>query len=176
MKVNEKNVSTEQSSPQTYARLSQTHEHNSRPRRAQTASRQRTQTADRHDSSQTSAALNFRAATYAFPKTARLLARREFLLLQKQGKRRHSPHFVVVTIPAQTKRPRLGITTSRRFGKAVIRNRMKRILREFFRTHQSLITPSQDIIIIPRAGAEQLTLAQVTEELGSLLFLARTST
>jgi ribonuclease P protein component len=48
---------------------------------------------------------------------------------------------------------------------------MKRILREFFRVRQRAITPAQDILVIPRAGAEQLTAAQVAEELGRALSL-----
>ena len=111
-----------------------------------------------------------------FPKAVRVLARREFLFLQAKGKRRHCPHFVVVTTLAKGEKSRLGITTTRRFGNAVVRNRMKRLLREFFRTHQARITPAQDILIIPRAGAEKLEFIQVVEELGRALAIAGNAT
>jgi len=76
----------------------------------------------------------------------------------------------VISAPARGEQSRLGITTSRRFGKAVIRNRMKRMLREFFRTHQAGISPAQDILVIPKAGADTLSFMQVAEELESLFF------
>ena len=169
MNRDEKDVSTKQRSPQTHARVSHTHEYSRRARSPQTAPRQRPQTPDRADSTQTGTALNLEVRQQAFPKTARLLVRREFLFLQHRGKRRHSAHFVVLTAPAQGKRPRLGITTTRRFGSAVVRNRMKRVLREFFRARQTYITPAQDILIIPRMGADTLGFAQVAEELGRVL-------
>ncbi|HJY80095.1 MAG TPA: ribonuclease P protein component [Candidatus Binatia bacterium] len=116
--------------------------------------------------------MNRRERRYAFAKSARLLTRWEFLSLQQGGKRRHSPHFVVVSLPASGKRSRLGITTTRRYGKAVVRNRMKRILREFFRTRQAYITPAQNILIIPKVGANALDFTQVAEELERILFIA----
>lgn len=172
MDVNEKNLSAKQPATQTHARISQPDEHDSRSRRPQTTPRQRPQTADRSDSTQASASLNLGGPRHAFPKSARLLARREFLLLQQRGKRRHSPHFVVVSAPASGKRSRLGITVTRRFGKAVVRNRMKRVLREFFRVHRAQITPAQNILIIPKGGAPVLDFTQVAEELERILLSA----
>jgi ribonuclease P protein component len=96
--------------------------------------------------------------------------------LQAKGKRRHCPHFVVVTALTKGEKSRLGITVTRRFGNAVVRNRMKRILREFFRVRQEHITPAQNILIIPRAGAEKLEFAQIIEELERALSIAGTAT
>jgi ribonuclease P protein component len=106
-----------------------------------------------------------------FPKEARLLARREFLHLQQYGKKRHGHHFLVITAPGRTQQSRLGITTSRRFGKSVDRNRMKRLLREFFRERQHALFPAVDIVIIPKTGAQQLSLPQIDAELERLLLL-----
>lgn len=119
--------------------------------------------------------MNPTAPLLTFPKEARLLARREFLLLQQRGKKRHGSHFLVITAPSRTQRSRLGITTSRRFGKSVDRNRMKRLLREFFRGRQHALFPAVDIVIIPKVGAQQLSLAQIEAELERLLSLSRRS-
>lgn len=172
MKRNEKDISTKQPASQTHARISHSHEYSRRTCRAQAASRQRPQTPDRPDSAQASTALSSEVQSYGFPKAARLLVRRDFLSLQRQRQRRHSPYFVVVTAPARTPQSRLGITATRRFGNAVVRNRMKRLLREFFRTRQADIVPAQDIVIIPQTGAETLGFAQVAEELGRILSIA----
>lgn len=171
MDRNEKNISTKQSSSQTNPRVSHADEHDRRARHSQETPRQGSQALNRHRSAKTSTSLT--APSGSFPKSVRLLERREFLFLQQKGRKRHSQHFLVATAPAQGERSRFGVTTSRRFGNAVVRNRMKRLLREFFRTHQSLITPACDIVVIPRAGAEQLTLAQITEELGKALSIAQ---
>lgn len=172
MKGNEKNVSAKQCSQKTHARISNPNEHECGPRGPQTASPQRPQTPGRRDSAQTSASLSSPGRPFSFPKSARLLARREFLLLQSRGKRRHCPHFVLLLSPAKNGRSRLGITVTRRFGNAVQRNKMKRLLREFFRINKEKIAPEQDMLIIPRSGSHRLTLKQITQEIGKALSFA----
>ena len=171
MDPNEKNISAKQYSSKTNARISHSDEYRRRSRGDQATARQGTQTLDRHGSTKASAPL--KTPNGSFPKSVRLLERREFLFLQQKGRKRHSQNFLVATAPAQGKYSRFGITTSRRFGNSVVRNRMKRLLREFFRTHQALISPACDIVVIPRSGAEQLTLGQITEELGKALSIAQ---
>jgi ribonuclease P protein component len=65
-------------------------------------------------------------------------------------------------------RPRLGLVVTRRLGKAVQRNRVKRLLREFFRRHQTGL-PAFDLVIMAKKGAPALSYHQVEEELGRLL-------
>jgi ribonuclease P protein component len=171
MDRNEKNISAKQSSSQTNSRISHPDEYHRGSRRSQETSRQRTQTFDRNRTAEASASL--KAPNRSLPKSVRLLERREFLFLQQKGKKRHSQHFLVATAPTHSEHSRFGITTSRRFGNAVVRNRTKRLLREFFRIHQTLITPVCDIVVIPKAGAEQLTLVQITEELGKVFSIVQ---
>lgn len=172
MNSHEKDVSTKHCAPQTHTRISDPDEHDRRSRRPQTPSGQRAQAPDRSGSAQAlTALLDVGAPRLRFPKTARLLARREFLSVQRYGKRRYSPHFVVITTPARTQGSRLGITATRRFGNAVVRNRVKRYLREFFRVAQAHLVPALDMVIIPQTGAETLGCVQVAEELGRVLSL-----
>jgi len=165
MSIDEKDLSTKQHKSKTHPWLSGSNEGRRRTCRHQTSSRKRAQTVKRSDTTKTSATLTTEYGRYAFPKPARLRVRREFLIIQKTGKRRQSRHFVVITSPARQHRPRLGITASRRFGNAVIRNRMKRMLREFFRVRQARISPARDILIIPKSAAKELSFAHIVKEL-----------
>lgn len=64
---------------------------------------------------------------------------------------------------------RIGITTSRKVGGAVVRNRVRRLVREFFRHHKHLIQPAQDVLVIARNQAATASLADVTHELAGAL-------
>jgi len=107
--------------------------------------------------------------TARFTKAARLRHRQDYLRAQAQGKRLHTRHFGVTLAPMAAGHPRLGLVATRRMGKAVRRNRIKRLLREFFRRHQTGL-PAFDLVIMAKKGAEALGYHQVEEELGRLLF------
>jgi len=107
--------------------------------------------------------------TARFTKAARLRHRQEFLRAQAQGKRFHTRHFGVTLAPMAEGHPRLGLVATRRMGNAVRRNRVKRLLREFFRRHQTGL-PAFDLVIMAKKGAAALEYHQVEEELGRLLF------
>ena len=100
-----------------------------------------------------------------FPKVARLRRRAEFLALQRDGVRWHMPSFVVIRTGSRGDQSRIGITVSRRVGNAVNRNRLKRIIREIFRTNRRDVTPAQDVLVIARTNAQKLNYAQVASEL-----------
>lgn len=100
-----------------------------------------------------------------FPKTARLRKRREFLSLARAGKKVHSPHFVVISKKTAGNDRRLGVTVSGKVGNAVVRNRIKRLVRENFRRHRDEILAGTDILVIARPNAHHLSYAQVGAEL-----------
>lgn len=47
---------------------------------------------------------------------------------------------------------RLGLSVGRRLGNAVVRNRIKRVLREVFRIHGGAIPAALDLVVIPRSA------------------------
>lgn len=107
--------------------------------------------------------------TARFTPAERLRHRQDYLRAQAQGKRLHTRHFGVTLAPMATGRPRLGLVVSRRLGKAVQRNRVKRLLREFFRRHRAGL-PAADLVVMAKKGAAELGYREVYEELGRLLF------
>lgn len=111
-------------------------------------------------------------AQRGYPKSARLRHRREYLSLQREGRRCHTAHLVVIKRPALGAVPRLGVTASSRVGNAVVRNRIKRIVREVFRHYRAELVPPQDLVVIAKPGADTLTYAQAAIEFARALQLA----
>ena len=68
----------------------------------------------------------------------------------------HSRFFLAFVLPQRSNRTRLGITVGRKVGSAVVRNRIKRIVREVFRRHRSLFPNQSDTVIVARAPATRL--------------------
>lgn len=99
-----------------------------------------------------------------FPKAARVRRRREYLALARTARRRHTPHFVVLW-DARTGGSRLGVTVSRKVGGAVVRNRVKRRLRELFRRDAKRLLPDHDVVVIAKPGAGELALDELAHEI-----------
>ncbi|HBZ71262.1 MAG TPA: ribonuclease P protein component [Deltaproteobacteria bacterium] len=108
-----------------------------------------------------------------FPSASRLRRPREFQRVARIGKRRTSEHFIVLLAcrdpHTMADRPRLGVTVSRRVGGAVVRNRVKRAVREWFRRSQALMAPNVDLVVIARQGAAGLRVREICEELRGVL-------
>ena len=101
-----------------------------------------------------------------FPKSARVRKRREYLAIQNSGRRVSLPHFVLVlSARAQATEARLGITASRKVGCAVVRSRVRRLLREAFRATRELFPPDIDVVVIVKRAPEPLNLASVLGEI-----------
>ena len=96
----------------------------------------------------------------------RLRSSSEYQQVKRAGKRARSRHFVVNFTANDLPHHRLGMVVQKRYYNAVRRNRIKRCLREWFRLHKSEIPmPGKDIVIIARAGAQQLSSVEVSREL-----------
>ena len=87
--------------------------------------------------------------TARFPSTARLKKRSDFKRVYEQGTKHAGRYFSFYVLP--TGKPgRIGIVVSHRFGSAVERNRIKRLIREAYRKHRGSFF-GMDIVVIPRA-------------------------
>ena len=171
----ETHVSTEQSASQTDARVSGADEHARGPSGAQAPTGQGPQASDRihpAEAGELTPAGDDRSER--FPPRFRLRKRREFLALQRNGRRATVPHFIVITRFSENPPSRLGITTSRKVGGAPTRNRIRRLVREFFRRHRVELTPPRDVLVIARPGSARLRYRHVDDELTRAFGLART--
>jgi ribonuclease P protein component len=100
-----------------------------------------------------------------FPVVKRLRASREYRIVREHGRKEASRHFLVFLCKKETGPSRLGLTVSRKIGGAVQRNRVKRMVREFFRTHYHELPSCTDFSVIARKGAAELKYGQVCREL-----------
>jgi ribonuclease P protein component len=107
-------------------------------------------------------------AQLSFAAADRLHRSAEFLRLQRNGVRFQSPHFVLYAgnLDDEPERSRLGITVSRRIGNSVVRNRVKRRVRECFRkVMRAELPPRTSIVVIARGGAGALESGEIGDEL-----------
>lgn len=89
-----------------------------------------------------------------FPRSVRLLRHADFERVYKQGRRHFASHMTVFYLPrtqegTESSGLRVGFTVSKALGGAVVRNRMKRRLREAVRLH-GMIPAAFDVVINPK--------------------------
>jgi ribonuclease P protein component len=151
----QKNLSAEQDQAQKDTRLPCPHEHQERPQYAESAPCEGSS----------------KIVGLSFPKRNRLLSRPEFLACYDRGGRLNSRHFIAYVLPHEHGPWRLGMAVTRKVGSAVRRNRIKRVLREYFRLHQHELSELMDIVVVPKrhVDASSLDLRQVEAELTPML-------
>ena len=108
--------------------------------------------------------------TNSFPKKIRLLNRLDFVNLNRSGNRLYTKHFAVIFKQNRLGITRLGVTVSKKTGNAVKRNRVKRLIREFFRLNMSCFPQGYDIVIAAKKDTGYLNLRKIKEELGKVIF------
>lgn len=107
--------------------------------------------------------------SFKFPKALRLRTRRDFKRMAKNCFR-HDGHFLSIDEKKNNcSCLRLGITVTRRFGDAHLRNRFKRILREAFRLSCAELRQAIDINVRPKACALRASLEEIQNELKKFL-------
>jgi ribonuclease P protein component len=102
---------------------------------------------------------------YGYPKQERLLKRGDYLSLSKSGEKCHRKHFLCIYRTGEAQTSRLGITVSRKVGPAVVRNRIKRTCREFFRLNKNMLGGVWDINLIAKKRAGDATREAVVTSL-----------
>ena len=110
---------------------------------------------------------------YVFPKHFHLLRPSEFDLVYKNGLKKHSRGFVLFRHANDLEHPRLGLSVSRKFGGAVRRNRIKRLVREAVRLNwREWGAGGSDIVVVAKKGADRYGLGDVKSELNRSFSLA----
>ncbi len=93
-------------------------------------------------------------ASATFPKSCRLLRRSDFTRLGCSNRVVNRAAFIIVWQDFGIGAPRIGITASRKVGGAVVRNRIKRRVREFYRQNRHTLPPVDVNLIARRKAAD----------------------
>jgi ribonuclease P protein component len=97
----------------------------------------------------------------------RLRESRDYARSRSQGKRVTSRYFALEATPS-LRSTRLGLVVSRRVGGAVTRNRVKRVVREWFRRGRAELPGALDLVIVARSAANGLTTREAWLDLSAL--------
>ena len=109
------------------------------------------------------------ATDRTFARASRLRARRLFLEVYERGYRVHGSFFVLFGVKGATPLSRLGITATKKFGHAVARNRIKRVVREIFRRHRNVADEPVDVVVNVKMGARETSFDRLEADLASRL-------
>jgi ribonuclease P protein component len=82
-----------------------------------------------------------------FRKSDRILKRDVFRQVYEEGRKIQFRYFTAFVLPKETDGSRIGITTTRKMGNSVERNRARRLIREAFRRNKWLVPQGVDIVI-----------------------------
>jgi ribonuclease P protein component len=102
------------------------------------------------------------------PPEHRVRKRRDFERAYEEGKKVVMPEFALFGRRNGLAHSRLGITTTRKLGGAVKRNRARRLVREAYRTHREQMPTGFDLVFVVRAPL----LERKSTELGEVLVQA----
>ncbi|GAQ24863.1 MULTISPECIES: ribonuclease P protein component [Tepidanaerobacter] len=102
-------------------------------------------------------------------KALRLTKNLEFINVYKSGRRISSPFFVMYIKKNDLGYSRLGVSVSKKVGKSVVRNKIKRQIKEIIRKNYDFINSGWDIVFSVKPAAVQLNYAQIEKEIISLL-------
>lgn len=99
----------------------------------------------------------------------RLRSNKQFQQVRREGRSWTHPLLVLCALPNGLGYSRFGFSVSHWVGKAVVRNRAKRLLREATRLRQGDIEKGWDLVFIARHPIREADFKQVDQAVGQLL-------
>jgi ribonuclease P protein component len=104
----------------------------------------------------------------------RITAHAEYRSFLTGNKSCRLPHFFIPVLPGDEAEFAFGITTVKRMGKAVVRNKLKRRIKAYMTTHAADFPLGLKVNLIARNGSTSLTWQELNQELTQLSSLLQT--
>jgi len=104
-----------------------------------------------------------------FPHRERLTRKGEYHAVFQNGTKRVGKAFVCYVARREGQGRKFGFAVSRRVGGAVVRNRVKRYLREIYRAHRTRLAGDIHIVIVARPHSKEIDFHQCAEAMRRLL-------
>lgn len=136
----QEDIPAEQDSQKTHPRLPGSLQDQERTGHPAPSARQGTQTSGR----------------LGFSPAHRILTQREFAACFEAGRRYHGKSFLLFVLPRRDRDApwRLGMAISKKVGNAVVRNRVKRVLRECFRLGAPGVVDALDVVVVAKKSLD----------------------
>ena len=110
------------------------------------------------------------SAPFSFPKSRRLLSRRDFLRVQRRGARAKGKSLVLIAMScAQRPAGRAGLVVSKKVGKAPTRNLIKRRLRHILRENKNTFS-RRDLVVMALPEAASLSFEELQKDFFQTLY------
>ncbi len=102
---------------------------------------------------------------FRFPASRRLKLTREFARVRTEGRTTRGTMMLLGVLEVEEATGfRVGLVTSKRVGGAVVRNRLRRRLREIVRRHQHELRPDVWLVVVTRPAAARATSVELETE------------
>ncbi len=105
---------------------------------------------------------------YGWGKAVRLRKHAQYCRVQSKGRRLGGKFLFAIFAPSSILNARFGLTVSKRVGNAVIRNRVKRRLRDILRHHKTVLG-GLDVVWIAKAEAASASYHQLQHDVSELM-------
>ena len=80
----------------------------------------------------------------------RIRKKKEFLFLYKKGNRYRGRYFTLIYLANDLSYSRMAVVASKKVGRAVVRNKVKRRLRTLYRRNKHMLQKNLDFVIIAK--------------------------
>lgn len=102
----------------------------------------------------------------------RLKKRYQFNYVYKSGEHFSANHIVLYVTSSKTKNLKVGLAVTKKVGHAVVRNRVRRQLREIIRTQIPMLKQNYNIIVVAKDNITQASFSELTNEFNKLIHKA----
>lgn len=100
---------------------------------------------------------------YKFPQRERLHRKGDFLKVYREGEKQVGRAFVCYVVRQEGQGRKIGFAVPRKVGGAIVRNRVKRYLREAYRSQRPELVDDVFMVVVARPASAQLTYDECRE-------------